>query len=145
SLTLVMLATPVLIKSSGKTPPLPESSCPQEMDSVFVRYNKGTYVNVLRENVQFLDWMPDFHMSVFRRNAHSLADTALTTKFQSISLPSTLFYAVDLQSGSEALVIIDTNLLPEPNALLHLCGFWENDPAISVYKLFEADHVAGWR
>lgn len=145
TLTLVMLATPVLIKSSGKTPPLPESSCPQEMDSIFVRYNKGTYVNVLRENVQFLDWMPDFHMSVFRRNAHSLADTALTTRFESISLPSTLFYAVDLQSGSEALVIIDTNLLPEPNAFLHLCGFWENDPAISVYKLFEADHVAGWQ
>lgn len=142
ALIAVMLVSPVLLKSAGSLPPPPESNCPQGADGIFIRFDQGTFVNVLRENVQFLDWMPNFHSSTFRRNAHSLVDINLVATLESANLPATYFYALDFQSNREALVIIESGLLPEPGTLLHLCGFWDDNPDISAYRVFHASQLA---
>lgn len=113
------------------------------MDMITIQYDPGTYVNVTRENVVFLDWIPSFHISKFRRNSHSLADANLIQAMPSITPASTLFYTLDFQTNGEVLVIIKTDKLPKPGQLLSICGQWDNDSNVGNYGVFHASHMAG--
>lgn len=138
TLLAVMLVAPPLIKAGGERPVLPETACPADMGSVTVQFDEGTYVNVLRENIFFVDWMPNFHIGLFRRSSHDHADSNFTAALDAVNPPSTLFYALDLQSNSEALVIAEEGVLSKPGELLHLCGYWDDNPNASNYKIFHA-------
>lgn len=144
SVVLIMLMTiaPLLIKASGELPPLPRTVCPPSMDSVIIRFDRGTSVNVLRENIVFLDGMPNFHASVFRRNAHDLADSHLIGTLTSINPPRTLFYSLDFESNGEALVVAETDALPRQGIPARLCGYWEDDPNVANYRIFYAETMA---
>ncbi len=141
-LLMMMTAAPLLIKANGETPPLPRTVCPPGMDSVVIRFDRGTSVNVLRESVVFLDWMPNFHASVFRRNAHDLADSHLIGTLTSVNPPRTLFYSLDLEANSEALVVAQSGALPQYGIPARLCGYWENDPNAGNYRIFYAETAA---
>jgi len=142
-LITTLLITPILIKTNSQPSLIEAVSCPSEMDIITIHYDPGTYVNVTRENVVFLDWMPNFHISIFRRNSHSLADINLIEVMESITPPSTLFYALDLQLNREALVIIKTDELPKPGQLLSICGQWDDNRNVAGYGVFHASFVAG--
>ena len=138
---LFLLISPVVIKTNGKLPAPPETTCPPNMDSFFTEYNKGSFINIHRESKVFLDHMPDFHQSIFRRNAHSLPDINLTTILENIEPPKTIFYSVDLETNQQAFVIIETELLPEPGTLLHFCGEHSYDPEVTPYAFFFAEEI----
>jgi hypothetical protein len=138
---MLISIAPIMIKTNGHPPALLKSTCPPEMESITIHYDHGTSINVTRENIIFLDWMPNFHNGLFRRNAHSLADPHLIQVMDTITPPSTIFYTLDYRSNHEALVIIKTGKLPQPNQLLFLCGFWDNDPDLINYSIFHADLV----
>jgi hypothetical protein len=144
SVVLIMMMTtaPLLIKAEGETPPLPRTVCLPGMDSVVIRFDRGTSVNVLRENIVFLDRMPDFHASVFRRNAHDLADSHLIGTLTSVNPPRTLFYSLDLESNGEALIVAPTGALPQYGIPTRLCGYWEDDPNVGNYRIFYAESAA---
>ena len=133
-----MLLAP-LLQDAGTRPVVAESACPVGSTRIVVAFDAGTSVNIQRENVPFLDWMPDYHMSVFRGNAHDLADTHLTGRLASVNPSATLFYALDLVSNREALVIISTDQLPELGSLLYACGTWDESPEVVNYNLFYAE------
>ena len=143
SILLVMLISvaPIIVKTNSLPPATLNLSCPPEMDSITIHYDHGTFINVLKEDIVFLDWMPNYHNGLFRRNSHSLADTNLIEVLGELTPPSTLFYMLDYQSNHEALVIIKTDKLPQQNQLLFLCGFWDNNPEVIDYKIFHADHI----
>lgn len=136
-----MLLAP-LLQDAGTKPVVAESACPAGSTRIVVAFDAGTSVNIQRENVPFLDWMPDYHMSVFRGNAHDLADTHLTGRLASVNPPATLFYALDLVSNREALVIISTDQIPEPDSLLYACGTWDESSEVVNYNLFYAETQA---
>ena len=141
SLIILLIAAPILVKTSGKLPVPPDAACPPPMDSFFTRFNPGTSVNIHRENIAFLDWMPDFHISVFRRNAHDLPDSKLISIMEHIDPSTSLFYALNLQTNQEAIIIVETDLLPEPGTLIQLCGELNPDPETTPYMLFFADEI----
>lgn len=141
-LVISMLVAPFMLRSTGRYPVLENITCPEGLDDIAIRFEKGTFINVHRENIVFMDWMPNFHASVFRNNTHDLADQNLTNKLKELNPPFTLFYALDFLSNQQALVSIPTRLLPASENLLFLCGFWENDPEIAVYNLFQAKSIA---
>lgn len=142
SLVLIffIISAPIFIKSSRNLPPPPKTACPSEMDSFFTQFNAGTSINLHRENKVFLDWMPDFHMSLFRRNIHSLPDYELIEILNTIEPMNTLFYAVDLQTNRESIVVVKTELL-EPGTLIRLCGNLNYDPKVTPYSVFFAETV----
>ncbi|MCQ3937969.1 MAG: hypothetical protein DPW18_13095 [Chloroflexi bacterium] len=141
TLVVLILAAPVFIKTNGKLPIPPGGVCPAELDSFFTSFDEGIAINIQRESEVFLDWVPDFHASIFRRNAHSIPDTNLVSILESIAPLNTIFYAVDLQTNRAAFVIIETALLPKPGALIHLCGNLNYDPEITPYAIFYAEQV----
>src|SRR6266545_2357936 len=137
-ISAVILVGPIFIKNSNRLSPLSPAKCPTEMTSITILPSEGTYINILRENRHFLDWMPDYHQSVFRRNAHSLADINLIAVMEKISPPSTLFYTLDYQSNQEALVIIPMELLPNRGNYAQLCGNWITGNGLDQYHIFYA-------
>jgi hypothetical protein len=138
----VILLGPIFIRNNSRSPILAHSECPTEMTSISVLLSEGTYVNVLRENKQFLDWMPDYHQSVFRRSAHSLADTNLIAAMEEVPPPSALFYTLDYQSNQAVLVIAPMELLPEPGNYVQFCGYWDIGRGIDQYRVFYAKEAA---
>jgi hypothetical protein len=139
-LIVVLIAAPIFIKTNGRLPSPPKTDCPSGFDSFFTRFDSGTAVNLHRENEIFIDWMPDFHISIFRRNIHSLPDTHLTGALSVINPGSTLLYALDLETNSEGIVALPTNQLPESGTFVQLCGFWD-EPSETPYKIFHAEQV----
>ena len=136
-----ILAGPIFVKNSSRSPILTETKCSGEMTTISVLLSEETYVNVVRENRQFLDWMPEYHQSVFRRNAHSLADTKLIAAMEEISPPSTLFYTLDYQSDQAVFVIIPMELLPKPGNYVQLCGTWNTGKGIDQYHVFQVQEA----
>lgn len=141
-LMALILITPFLVKTTSHPPVLTKTICPPEMESFVTSYDRGMSVNLHRENSVFLDWMPDFHISIFRRNTHSLPDINFATILKSINPPSTIFYAMDVQTGQQAIVAVETALLPEPGNILQMCGHMSYDPEVTPYAVFFAEEVA---
>jgi len=139
SLIALILVAPVAVKLNGTPPPEIKTACPPEMQSISIIFDQGTFINVARESLVFLDWNPNFHAGLFRRNTHSLADTYLMEALNEIAPPSTLFYTLDYESNGEALVVIKTEKLPSPGKLSRLCGIWDRDPNTINYRIFYAD------
>ncbi len=140
-LTMVTLVGPLIVKASGSSPRLPAVSCNLGMDSILIRYDSGTNVNIQRVGVQFLDWMPNFHLDQFRNNAHNLGDPSLVAWLESLRPPFSLFYALDTLSNRKALVTISSDLLPQPGSTYLLCGQWETKPELASYEIFYAKEV----
>jgi hypothetical protein len=136
-LTSMMLIGPFLVRG---TSPMPASaaSCQPEMSSVVAHLDSGTSIRLIRERDPGLDWLPVFHFGFFRRNVHSVPDSRLANRLESIEPRSTLFYTLDYRSNNAALVIIPTAALPEPGSPIELCGEWESDPALEVFSIFVA-------
>ena len=141
SLILVTLVGPLLVKGFGSHPDLPVASCGTGQDSIVIRFDPGTSINIFRENQNFLDWMPNFHLSLLRGNSHSLVDTHLVNWLEQLTPPYTLFYTLDYRTYRKALVTTDPSLLPRPGSNLELCGKWETDANLTSYDIFYADQV----
>ena len=137
----VMIVSPIWVKTNGKLPTFPTTACPAGTESFYTSFDKGTSVNIYRENKVFLDWMPDFHVSGFRNNAHDLPDANLITAMNGITPPSTLFYALDLQTNQEAILVVETDLLPQPGTLVQFCGRLDYNPDVTPYPIFHAEQV----
>lgn len=141
ALIALTIVPPVLIKTKGSPPVVPETTtCPAGTESFLTRYNDGIAFNLHRENQAFIDNMPDFHISVFRRNIHSLPDSRLISAMSSIDPENTLFYALNLMDSHEAIVVAPTEQLPEHNSLVLLCGYF-GDNGGTPYTFFHAEQV----
>ncbi len=144
SLALALAATigPLIVKLMGRPLELPPTSCNLGTSSIVTRFDSGTYFNVNPdEDASFQDGMPNFHLSTVKRNSHGLPDTNLTIWAIRLKPPVTIFDALDYRTNGNALVVSQSKLLPEPGALLEICGDWETDPDLSGYNIFYAQSI----
>jgi hypothetical protein len=112
------------VKGFGKLPQFEQSSCPQGLDLISIRFERGAHFNILREKAPGLDWMPD------------LPDTTLINWAEDRAPVSSMFYTLDYRSSQKALVVARTALLPAPDSLWQVCGEWEEDPLLKPYNIF---------
>ena len=140
-LILTLLLSPIYIKKTGTVPTFSQTSCPASLDSFLIRYDDGSSFTVYRESQVFIDQMPDFHMSTFRRNAHSLPDTNLITTLENIEPPKTLSYSIDLLTNNQAIIIAEPELLPVSGVYLLLCGNFVYEPDFTPYSFFYVEQV----
>jgi hypothetical protein len=117
-------------------------SCSQEdSDSVIVHFAEGTYINIKKQGMSFLDWMPNFHAGQFRENAHSLASIELIQWAESLEPPTTLFLTLDLQTNQKVLAVLKTEAIPSTGETHQFCGIFATDPFLHPYRVFYADEV----
>jgi hypothetical protein len=138
--TALLVATALLgsllVKGFGEPPPLEQVGCPTGLNLISIRYDRGTYFNILREKAPGLDWMPNFHIGRFKLNAHSLPDPAMINWAEDRAPLTSMFYTLDYRSSQKVLVVARTALLPAPDSLWQVCGEWEDEPALEIYNIF---------
>lgn len=140
-LTSMMLIGPFLSRGTSQQPLTSVNSCQPGMSSVLAHFDSGTSIHLIRERDPGLDWLPVFHFGFFKRNVHSVPDSRLATRLESMEPRSTLFYTFDYRSSHAALVIIPTAILPRPGSTIELCGEWETDPVLERFFIFVARSV----
>jgi len=140
-LVVMVLGGTLLVRGSGQPLPAVDVMCPAGNEKIAIRFDAGSSINIVRENKVFLDWMPDFHHGLFKRNVHSLADTTLINYLKSLAPQTTIFSSLDHLTNRQALIVISTDLLPAPGTDIGLCGTWEKDPGLQRYDVFFADDV----
>jgi hypothetical protein len=140
-LILVTLIGPLLIKATTQPLLLVADDCAPEQDALVIRYDQGTFVNLHRQSEPFLDWMPDYHIGLFRANSHAHPDVNLIAWANSIEPLHTIFLTLDLRSNRKVMILAPTDLLPETGSTVQICGKFDSDPDLSPYDIFYAETV----
>jgi len=135
-LVLGIILGPLIIKSVGNPPQFGPATCEPGTDVLSLRFDPGTHFSILRQDEPGLDWMPNFHIGRFRRNAHSLPNSDLIQWAESIEPGTSIFYTLDYHSWRNILVVAPTTLLPQPGTLWQVCGKWEEDQNLRTYNIF---------
>ena len=137
----VILIGPLIIKGIVRPPKFGSVSCEPGTELVITRFDPGTFFNVIPKEVIKPDKMPDFHVSRFKRNAHSLPDGRLVRWALRIIPPKSFFYGLDYQSNEKVLITAPGDMLPEPGEVLAVCGTFDKDQRVEKYRIFYARSV----
>ena len=136
------LVAPFFVFGVITPPALHNSNCSPEKNSVLVYYSPDSMVNTLPQDMQFLDWAPNFHIIYFHRKAHDFPDLAfMNWVHNNVKANKTMFYALDLKTNDKVLLVTESNLLPSPPIYLEICGKWDDTLEISDYDVMIATHV----
>lgn len=141
-LIFITTAGPLALRSASTPVSLQATACENgSAEYVLVRFDEGTYINIKRESLSFLDWMPDFHTGQFRKNAHSLADNNLIKWAESLEPPTTLFLTRDFHTDQKVLVALKAVTPPTSGKYYQFCGNFETNPSLSWYRIFYTDET----
>jgi len=135
-LVFVTLVGPVIMKSFGRRPQFGPAVCESGLHLVSVRFDPGTHFSIVRQDEPGLDWMPNFHVGRFMRNAHGLPDTEMIQWAEGIKPLTSLFVTLDYRSMEDVLIVTPTNLLPPPGTLWQVCGEWATEPILKQNNVF---------
>jgi hypothetical protein len=139
-IALIVCGT-LFVKATSPAPPMLAVNCPAGSDKIAIRLDAGSFINIRREKEIFLDWMPDFHQSLFRRSVHGLAGNEFINYLAALEHQTTILSSVDYLSDRPALVILPTAQLPTPGAYIGVCGYWETAPALKQNDIFFGNEV----
>jgi hypothetical protein len=137
ALAVCIFIAPVFFKLRTPAPvtPADQISCPSGMQSAEIEFHCGTSLQIEKEHVLFLDWVPRLHESRFEKNLHSVGAQNLIEGFYELEAPLTLFPAIDYTAwesnrGRSAWFIINHQQLPITSLVkpgrssrLRLCGY----------------------
>lgn len=136
-LGLVLLG-PFLLHGVEPPSALSPAGCPAGMTSLIVRYDPGTMIHLVPQKTQVLEWAPVYKTGNFQRNLHDFPNYAFADWASEIKPGYSLFYAIDRRASGMALIVIPIAFLPDPPAMLEVCGKWETDPEIVQFFVFDA-------
>jgi len=132
-LFLTLLIGPVLIKTTAKPYHTQTTPCRSPLTTLVVRFDKGTYINLRKQMDTFLDWMPEFHIGLFRKNSHSLPDQNMIAWAGTIEPSNTIFLTLDYRSNQGVMIVTPTRLLPDTGTFTQMCGQNQTDHRLSVF------------
>lgn len=140
--TAMIILGPFISKNTANIPKIEPAMCESGLTSVVVRYDAGSMVHFVPQNTPLLDWAPTFHIGTLRRSVHGFPDFAfMDWALENVTNQKTLFYTLDFRSSRNVLVVVDSNLLPPPQAFLELCGQWDDNPDVDQYRIFYVSNV----
>ncbi len=141
-LLAITLIGPIIIKWKSQPVKLQPVACTfNNSDFIMSQFNDGTYINIKKQNLSFLDWMPNFHIGQFKENAHSLADENIIDWAESLQAPLTIFLTLDLNTNQKVLVAFKTEDVLKSGEYYQFCGGFETSPSLESYRIFYADEA----
>lgn len=132
------LVGPILLHGVEAWKTLPTPNCLPGTISLLVRYDPGTTIHLVSQKTQVLEWPPVYKVGNFQRNLHDFPSFAFAAWAGDLKPGFSLFYALDRRASQTALLVIPTALLPDPPAVLEVCGGWETGPDMPHFFVFEA-------
>jgi len=102
-----------------------DDQCQSDEQSLLVNVSHGSYLGLLKESELYLDWLPYFHESRFKKGLHNLTYDTVEA-FSKVTAPSFITSTIDLRNGQAAILIFkEEKYLLEDGTLL-LCGKWDD-------------------
>ncbi len=127
---LVVLAGPLSLLLGHAPAPLPELTCPTPQESAVVRYQPGTFIQLIPKSDLRPDVLPTFHTDVFRRQVHNLPNSEAALHFERLKAPAWVWLDVDRRTLKRVWVVLDEPPpAPEQAAWLGVCGSLIEAPA----------------
>jgi hypothetical protein len=140
-LIISIVSGAAITKLFVQSPHYQEINCPSEYEAAYVRLDPGSSVNIIKEDVFKLDWLPDFHQGRFRWYVHDMSQNDVINELEKLEAPMTIFTGMELKSGNEIWVFVNSNLLPKTNGIIGLCGKWRINTGITGARFFYASSV----
>jgi hypothetical protein len=142
-LILFTVIGPVAAKAVGKAPEYRQITCPAGQEKTYIRNAPGASIHVIRESVLALDWVPMVHLGRFRMWVHNLPNDEAISEFTRIEAPATIIYNYEEETGKPTWLVANSNLIPEQNGILGVCGNFSTNPnqRVQDYRFFYASSV----
>jgi len=127
AVVLLTLFGPLTIRLAARPTSISEVACPAGLQPIYLRFVPGTYINMIREEVLYLDWVPVIHESRFKLWLHNTGNITTIKEFETIEPPATILVGLDLKTGKRVWLVANTELMPEKPGILAICGSKEDD------------------
>ncbi|MHC1782632.1 MAG: hypothetical protein AB9891_07730 [Anaerolineaceae bacterium] len=143
ALVLFTVIAPVVSKAVGRPAEFRQVSCPAGQESVYIRKSPGSYLQIIREDVLALDWVPTLHLGRFRMWVHNLPNDEAIEEFARIEAPSTIIYNYDEGSRLPTWLVANSDLIPAQDGILGACGNYSDNPnqRVQDYRFFYATSI----
>ena len=100
-----------------------ETKCPSNLETSVVFCNPNSVINIVKDDLIILDWVPNIHQSRFGLGVHNICCENDIKLYKSLSAPITIFTSTDPFSGNKLYSIIaDTDSLPKDKKWIRFCG-----------------------
>lgn len=99
--------------------------CQPEDQSLVVKLSEGSYIGLLEESVIYLDWLPYFHESQFKKYLHNFQIYTVQA-FENVSAPSFITSSIDIRDGQAVIVIFQDEKMVYNYEPLLICGQWDD-------------------
>jgi hypothetical protein len=137
-LLALTIVAPLFYKAVSRPAQFSNISCLAGEYAVYMRLNPGSKVNIIKENVFKLDWLPDFHESRFIWYIHNLPQNDIIAELKKLRAPLTILSGDELKTGQGIWVFADTSMIPSQNGVLGVCGNWDITTDITAARFFKA-------
>lgn len=120
------LLGPIFVwKLTAKNRPPTTIECAKGEDAIVAFIAEGSSFSLLKESDLYLDWLPYFHESRFRKNLHNLQDK-IVMAFEDVHAPSLLTSTINLQNGDAVMLVFPNEEQARFNETQYLCGVWDD-------------------
>lgn len=121
--SILIIFTPLFLNLLNLKKPNIDTKCPPNLITSVVFFNPNSRINIVRDDLLILDWVPNIHQSKFRADVHNICCEDNIRFFESLSAPITIFTSLEYYYGNQHyFVIADTDSLPKNRGWIQLCG-----------------------
>ncbi len=136
-LAVFSTTSPLLAKALAKPALPPQTTCPNEQESVVLRKAPGSYLVLVGNDDPREGWIPFIRLNFFKNKVHNLANFEIFPEFDRLEEPTALLFHLNLLGGGPALVFADPGMLPEQDGLVEVCGNHTPEPTwLSTYFFY---------
>lgn len=141
TVTAFIFVSPVTIKLLSRTPKLPNLSCPQSTDTLYLRISPGSFINLVDNNSIGRTHLPNIRVDDFRSGLVKFNYPEIAKELTELSVQTTIMNAVNLKNWSRIFLIFDTTKLPTRSDIVQVCGKPSTNPTTKRYGFFYAESV----
>jgi hypothetical protein len=139
-LAVFMVAGPLTASALTRPLTVPEIPCGEDYQPIVVRLAPGSQVHIAREDQNFQDWLPRFHVVSYIFNLHNMPYYALIEELEAYAIPPlTLINGLDLNTGRQVYILTHYHYLSGSQAqpeLMAACGKWSDNPETENYEIY---------
>jgi len=125
TLTILILAGPLLVMSFVPKKDLIPQGCSNEESEVILNYYPGSGVSIISFGAT---WLPYISQEDFKSGIHNIPDKESIDYFDSIAIPNTIFPTLNLLDNNYLYVVADLDQLPRKKTTLRACGKLDDLP-----------------
>ena len=139
-LAAFMVAGPLGVQAFTRPVILPEIPCGVDYQPVVVRLAPNSQVHIAREDENFQDWLPRYHVVAYIFNLHNMPYYNLIDELEAYAIPPlTVINGLDLMTGRQFYLLAHYYYLSGGRSqpeLMAACGTWSENPNIDGYSIY---------